>query len=421
MVTAQADSGAAGMLGGGAEEALDMAFPTLGSDGSEARSIVLRAEAAAAVAGEWAAAVDRDARFPAEALAALKAQRLMGMAVPCALGGDGASLGEVADVCFRLGRQCSSTALIFAMHQIKLSCVLRHGAGSGFHEGVLRGVAAQGWLLASSTTEGQGGGNLRSSAAAVEAADDGTITLDRDSTVISYGAQADAIVTTARRSADAVGSDQVLVVLLREHYRLDPGQAWDTLGMRGTCSRGFRLSARAGADQVLPVGYDVIHSRTMTPVAHVLWGAVWSGIAAAAVERAQTFLRKAARRAKGQMPPGAAHYTRAQSSLRSLRLMVRDGVARFEAAQADEALFGSFEFAVAMNLLKVEASEAAVATVMSALRACGLSGYRNDGESSIGRQLRDVLSSPLMINNDRIVSSLASPALMAPVPAGLAD
>ena len=58
---------------------------------------------------------------------------------------------------------------------------------------------------------------------------------------------------------------------------------------------------------------------------------------------------------------------------------------------------------------------------MGALRACGLSGYRNDGESSIGRQLRDVLSSPLMINNDRIVSSLASPALMAPVPAGLAD
>ncbi len=403
------------------EEAIGVAIPSFGPDGAEAPPFVPRAEAAAAVAGAWAAAVDRDARFPAEALAALKAQRLMGMAVPRALGGGGASLGEVADVCFRLGRQCSSTALIFAMHQIKLFCVLRHGGGSAFHEGVLRGVAAHQWLLASSTTEGLTGGDIRSSAAAVEAADGGTIALDRDSTVISYGAQADAIVTTARRSADAAGSDQVLVVLLREHYRLDPGQAWDTLGMRGTCSRGFRLRARAGADQVLPAGYGVVHSRTMTPVAHVLWGAVWSGIAAAAVERAQAFLRTAARRSKGQMPPGAAHYTRAQSSLRSLRLMVRDGVARYEAALADEALFGGFEFAVAMNLLKVEASETAVAAVMGALRACGLSGYRNDGESSIGRQLRDVLSSPLMINNDRIVSSLASPALMAPVPAGLAD
>ena len=392
-----------------------------GPGGAEPRPFALRADAAAEIAGEHAVAVDREARFPAEALAALKAQRLMGMAVPRTHGGDGASLGEVADVCFRLGRRCSSAALIFAMHQIKLACVIRHGDGSAFHQGVLRSVAAHQWLLASSTTEGLNGGNVRSSVAAVEASEDGTVALDRDSTVISYGAQADAIITTARRSAEAAGSDQVLVVLLRDHYRLDPGQAWDTLGMRGTCSRGFKLHARAAAEQVLPVGYDVIHARTMTPVAHVLWGAVWSGIAAAAVERAQTFLRGAARRARGQTPPGAAHYTRAQSSLRSLRLMVRDGVARYEAALADEALFGGFEFAVAMNLLKVEASETAVVAVMGALRACGLSGYRNDGESSIGRQLRDVLSSPLMINNDRIMSSLASPALMAPVPAGLAD
>ncbi|WP_237477219.1 acyl-CoA dehydrogenase family protein [Lichenibacterium dinghuense] len=405
----------------GTIEAATIAPSIFGLDGREPQPFALRAEAVAGIAGEHAAAVDRDGRFPAEALAGCKAQRLMGMAVPQSLGGDGASLGDVADVCFRLGRQCSSAALIFAMHQIKLHCILRHAGGSAFHEGVLRGVAAQQWLLASSTTEGLNGGNVRHSAAAVEALEDGTVALDRDSTVISYGAQADAIVTTARRSAEAAGSDQVLVVLLRDHYRLDPGQSWDTLGMRGTCSRGFKLRARAAAEQVLPVGYDVIHARTMAPVAHVLWGAVWSGIAAAAVERAQTFLRTAARKARGQMPPGAAHYTRAQSGLRNLRLMVRDGVARCEAAFADEARYGAFDFAVAMNLLKVEASEAAVATVMSALRACGLSGYRNDGESSIGRQLRDVLSSPLMINNDRIVSSLASPALMAPVPAGLAD
>ncbi len=381
----------------------------------------IRAEAVAAVAGEHAVSVDRDGRFPSEALAACRSQRLMGMAVRRSLGGDGATIAEVADVCFRLGRSCSSTALIFAMHQIKVACVARHGMGSAFHEEVLRRIAEHQWLLASSTTEGLNGGNVRNSAAAVEALDDGSIALDRDSTVISYGAQADAIVTTARRSAEAVGSDQVLVVLLRDHYRLDPGQAWDTLGMRGTCSRGFKLHARGTAEQVLPVGYDVIHSRTMTPVAHVLWGAVWSGIAAAAVERAQSFIRAAARRAKGQMPPGAVHYTRAQSALRGLRLMVRDGAARYEAALADEAQFASLDFNVAMNLLKVEASETAVTAVMSALRACGLSGYRNDGESSIGRQLRDVLSSPLMINNDRILASLALPALMSAVPTGLVD
>ena len=58
---------------------------------------------------------------------------------------------------------------------------------------------------------------------------------------------------------------------------------------------------------------------------------------------------------------------------------------------------------------------------MSAMRACGLAGYRNDGEFSVGRHLRDVLSSPLMINNDRILSNIATASLMSGVPTTLRD
>ena len=64
-----------------------------------------------------------------------------------------------------------------------------------------------------------------------------------------------------------------------------------------------------------------------------------------------------------------------------------------------------------MNLLKVNASELAVATVMSAMQACGLSGYRNDSEFSIGRHLRDILSSPIMISNDRILANVGDGVL----------
>jgi acyl-CoA dehydrogenase len=74
-----------------------------------------------------------------------------------------------------------------------------------------------------------------------------------------------------------------------------------------------------------------------------------------------------------------------------------------------------------MNLLKVNASEAAIATVMSSLQACGLGGYRNDGEFSIGRHLRDVLSSSIMINNDRILSNVATTSFLVNVPAFLTD
>ena len=74
-----------------------------------------------------------------------------------------------------------------------------------------------------------------------------------------------------------------------------------------------------------------------------------------------------------------------------------------------------------MNLLKVNASELAVTTVMGALQACGLTGYRNDGEFSIGRHLRDVLSSPVMINNDRILANVATASMLSGVPTSLRD
>ncbi len=68
----------------------------------------------------------------------------------------------------------------------------------------------------------------------------------------------------------------------------------------------------------------------------------------------------------------------------------------------------------AMHQIKVAC--VTVAIVMSALRARGLSGYRRDGDFSIGRHLRDVLSSPIMINNERILENLATSSLMTPIP-----
>jgi acyl-CoA dehydrogenase len=54
-------------------------------------------------------------------------------------------------------------------------------------------------------------------------------------------------------------------------------------------------------------------------------------------------------------------------------------------------------------------------------RLARLAGYRNDGEYTLGRHLRDVLSTPIMINNDRILANMAAANLMSSVPAGLRD
>ncbi len=387
----------------------------------DARSSLLQRTAeVASVAAAEAEDVDRAARFPKAAIDAARQHMLLGVQIPREFGGYGASIFDITDMCYTLGRACASTAMIFAMHQTKVACLVRHGTGSGWHETLMRRVATEQLLLASSTTEGQNGGNIRSSSAAVERTESG-ISLTRNATVISYGAEADGVVTIARRASDAAASDQVLVAFTRDNYTLERSLEWETLGMRGTCSAGFELKATGSAEQIFPEAYDKIHAQTMTPVAHLCWSSAWAGMAAAAVERAQLFIRKAARGAGGQMPPGAAHFTAAKMSLTKLRAMITSTTDAYAAHEHDERALSSLEFQSSINLLKVEASELAVASVMSAMRACGLSGYRNDGDFSIGRNLRDVLSAPLMINNDRILTNIATASLMGGMPAGLRD
>ena len=377
--------------------------------------LTARVRAAADAAALNAVAVDAEARFPSEAFAEIRRQRLLGIQVPQALGGEGASIAEIADVCYSLGQACSSTALIYAMHQIKMACIVRHTKGNAALERILGRIASEQLLMASSTTEGQAGGNVRSSEAAIERVGD-LVTLERKATVISYAVEADGVVTTARRATDAAGSDQVLLVLLKADYTLERLQVWDTLGMRGTHSEGFTLRARAAAEQVMPDPYDRIHAQTMVPFAHLLWGSVWAGIAAAATGRAQAFIRHAVRASNGQMPPGAAHFTQAVSTLRTMRGVLAANLRSYQAIMSDEKALSSLEFQAMITLTKVQASELAVTAVLSSLRACGLSGYRNDTEFTIGRLLRDVLSAPLMINNDRILTNLAGTSLMTPLP-----
>src|SRR6266513_1805976 len=368
-----------------------------------------RVQAVTEVAAQHAASVDRAARFPEEAFAAVKSQRLLGILVPQRLGGEGADLAQVADVCYQLAQACASTGMIYAMHQIKTACLLRHMRDSQALGRLLRRLCAEQLLLASSTTEGQCGGNVRPSEAPVEYRD-GRHSLERRASVISYGAYADGIVTTARRSSDAAASDQVLIAFLKDDYTLTRLQGWNTLGMRGTCSEGYTLKAAGAADQIVPDPYEIIHPQTMVPCAHLLWGSVWTGVAADATARAQGFIRQVVRQSGGQTPPGAPQYTRALASLRA-----------YQRSMDDPKALASLEFQTMITLTKVEASELAVSIVLSAMRACGLSGYRCDSEFSIERHLRDVLSAPIMINNDRILTNLGSSSLLTPIAASIGD
>ena len=377
-----------------------------------------RIESAAAVAAKFADEVDRDARFPKEAFDELRAQRLLGVMLPRACGGEDLSVADAAEICYALGRACSSSSMIYAMHSANVACIVNHADANERFESYLRRIGERQMLLASSTTEGQAGGNVRSSASAI-IRDGDRASLVRDASVVSYGAAADAIVTTARRTPESLPTDQALALFFKDDYTLQRTTRWDVMGMRGTCSEGFQLEASGEAEQVMSEPYEKIHRRTMMPVTHLLWAACWAGVAAGAVERAQGFVRKVTRLTKGNLPPGAPSATQASLSLMTLVNLVSAAIADHSARTKDVTRLDDLSFQSSLNLLKVGASELAITTTMHALNACGIAGYRNDAEFSVARPLRDVLSSSVMINNSRILSNVGPSCLVGGVPGAI--
>lgn len=365
------------------------------------RVVAIASDVAAPMADE----VDRAARFPEETFEALKASRLLSAMVPADFGGSAAPVSEIGRAVEALGRACASSAMIFAMHQIQVACVVRHGRSARLKELLAELVDSQ-LLLASATTEVGIGGDVRSSTCAIEAKGDAFF-LEKNAPVISYGAHADAVLATARRTPDSQPSDQVLVVCRPPNLSMHQTSEWNTLGFRGTCSPGFLLRGSGPLEYVLDDAYGDISANTMLPVSHILWASAWLGIAAAALHNAHSFVRTAARSKPGVTPPGATRLAELMTVYQQFTDLVHGAAARFDREGDDIDATSSIRFAIEMNSLKVSASNLLIDIVSRALLICGIAGYREDTPYRMGRLLRDSFGAALMVNNDRILANNA--------------
>ncbi len=360
------------------------------------------------------ASVDADARFPHEAFAALKQAGLMSCYVPVDRGGMGLTFPQVARLCEVLGTYDGSTAMVFAMHQIQVGCIVHHALGTPAFDAVVADLVENQLLLASATTEVGIGGDVRSSTCAVEV-QGGSFTLVKKAPVISYAEAADAILVTARKDRDAGTHDQVQVFAYKKDCEIEPMCGWDTLGFRGTCSLGWTLTATCAADLILPVPYADIHAKTMHPFSHIVWAALWSGLAADAVGKARATVRKQARKTPGQLPPSALRLAEVDAVLSALQGSVRYAATDYEARLqrfAGEPFPTDFAFASRISNLKISASQTIVDIVGKALMIVGINGYRNDSKDTLGRHVRDAYGAALMVNNDRILGQSSTIQLM---------
>ena len=354
--------------------------------------------AAAAVAAEHVDDVDRHARFPAEAVDALKESRALSAL------NDGVPFSEVAEACHILGRACSASGMVFAMHQIEVACLLSTDDWP-WAKGYLADLSKEQRLIGSVTSEIGTGGDMGRSISSVEPQDDGSCNLVKQAPTVSYGEYADDFLTTTRRGPDAEPGDQVAVMHLRDQTTMEKKGTWDPLGMRGTCSPGFVVTASFAPEQIHPTPYVTLGAETMVPVSHLLWSHLWVGIATEAFERAKKSVKSA-----GPAGVKAQKLSELHGQLSATRAQLAEALERWEREYAEPGRPALQTMAATLrhNALKTSVSKSVAQICQQALEITGIAGFRNDSPLAIGRLLRDSLSASLMVSNDRLHETNAS-------------
>lgn len=227
---------------------------------------------------------DRDGSWVAASFEAVRGAGLPRIAVPTELGGDGATIRQVAMVQRELARYCASTALASAMHQhVTAFTAWRYRRGLPGAEATLRRIADDGIVLVST-----GGGDFTHPAGSAVKVDGGYRVSGRKS-FVSQAPVGSALSTMfvlddperGRRVLNVAvpfTSDGVSIVVI-----------WDTMGMRGTASHDVVFdNVFVPSDRVLaerPYGIIDPPLQVISSIAFPIISAVYLGVAESAFER----------------------------------------------------------------------------------------------------------------------------------------
>jgi acyl-CoA dehydrogenase len=188
--------------------------------------------------------------------------------------------------------------------------------------------------------------------------------------------------------------------------QLEALSEWDATGLRGTCSRGFRLRAEIDPGLVYPVPFAVIGSTGGLHASQLLLSSVWVGLAEASAAKAHAFVRAAARREIGTTPKSALRLAELGATLDMARGMLESTARRLDNALGTDDVDNP-QLLAALRNLKVATSQAGVDVARAALEICGIVGYKRDTPFSLDRQLRDSFGGLVMISNDRYLHANA--------------
>ncbi len=328
-----------------------------------------------------AARYDREASFPFENYADLRAHGLLGLCVPEAHGGLGADFATYCLVSAELGRWCGSTALTFNMHacsalwtgaiadQLEMAPAERAALDTlrSLH---FRRIVEDGAIYAQPFSEG--------SAAAAGRAPFGTLAAKVDGGWLINGKKIFASLAGAANFYGVLCTEDKPDRSMRDTLYLavpaeTPGFVitgdWDPLGMRGTVSRTLVLKDVFVQDsaQLMPRGL-YFQAASRWPHMFLTLAPTYMGIAQAAYDFTVAYLRG---EVEGQPPVKRRMYPTKQIAVAEMFITLQQTRALFERTIAEAKLDPSKEERLRCYAAQYTIMENANELCRLAIRTCG--------------------------------------------------
>jgi len=341
--------------------------------------------------GPNAAQVDRNGTFPAQSIASLGREGLLGLTIPAALGGRGQGLRTMAATLDVVAQRCSSTAMVYLMHLCGVAC---YAAVPHKTEKILRDAAAGQHLATLAFSEKGSRSHFWAPVSRAGGAQgNGAIALNATKSFVTSAGHADGYVVSTLAAGATTPVESSMYLVLRDDDGVSVSGQWSGLGMRGNASAPMTLqNVRVGSERALTAdgkGLDMMLG-VVLPAFQVGSAAVALGIAEAAVQATIAHLTHAR----------LEHMNTSLADLPTLRARLAQMRVETDRARAHlGSVLDSLETpGPATQLLVLEAkaaaTEAAVTVTDLAMRACGGAAFA--GAHGLDRLFRDARAQIVM-------------------------
>jgi alkylation response protein AidB-like acyl-CoA dehydrogenase len=351
------------------------------------------------IAAEHAASVDRDRRFPSEALTILRERGLLGLTLPAAVGGLDGTPADFLGVTRAIASRCASTAMVFLMH-VCAAMVTLSGTSEGGSD-VLRAMA-DGANLSTLAFSERGS---RSHFWAPVSRLDGS-RLEAQKSFVTSAGHADSYVLSTRPEDAESPIESSLYLVPATTEGIETGAPWDGLGLRGNASAPMAFEVDVSDGMLLGEagkGLDLMLG-VVLPWFQLGQGAVSLGIAEAALGAAIAHVTGARLEhldsSLAQLPTVRARLGRAQTEIDTIAGFLADVARRMGEGDAQAPILSA----------KASANEMALRVTSEAMQAGG--GAAISTALPIERWFRDARAGAVMAPTTDVLYELTGRALV---------